>query len=509
MKISSINPTLPQIGAQTWDLNTPLGTIINAVNQNSIEAGLDNRIVVTDPTYGAKNDGIVLNDLSVTSGSTTITSAVAPFVSTAVDAGKLVYWRVGTGTAYGTIASITDTKTAVLTSPASASSLVDGGPNTNAVFGTDNTTALNAAFTAAQAAQIAAGSLRVEQTPGVEVHFPAGVYVTKALNVMKGQGIVVSGDGMHNTYIASGDDNPWFQLDVLNQYYAYSGAATYWQFQDLQFINPCHRNGSSNGNRRGIAIQDNGSGNVLALRCKFVGLRYGFASPTASDFSKFQNCYWYLCDVGSYMGLGAQQLDFLACDWALCNEGAVFEGSPQWHIGSGSSFEDNVISSVTIEGKTSGTSRFGAPVDLGGAYYSGTMVIDGGGWFETNSGGNGALTPRQIWIKGDGPFGKPFQGLTVRDMLFVAGGSQVNGGTNTFLEFQTTRGDSQLSATLDHLSVSDPVFVNSLVRNSGSASTVTVAQLFCTFPSQVAETQGNVTLRAQRRNGTMTGFTLS
>ncbi|GAA4753268.1 hypothetical protein GCM10025783_27700 [Amnibacterium soli] len=445
---------------------------------------------VTDPAYGAMGDGVLLGDLVVQAGSPVVDSATGPFTSTEKDRGKTVVWRTAAdGVGTGVIATVSSRTRAVLQAPASAASRSDGGPNTNGAVGTDNTKALNAAFAAAQAAAAAVAPERRQQVTTVQVHVPRGAFLFTTLQPFTQAGVSVTGEGRFSSLLVSAATGPWLQLAAFQAGTdLYGGTATDWTFEDLHFINPAYRNGSSEGHRTGRAIQDNGSGGVRISGCTFTGLEAGFCGAYGSDFTTIRDSYFYLCDTGYYLGPGSQQLEISKTDASQCREGAVFEGAPQWHIGGASSFEDPSVSAVTIVGPTSGTTRYGLPVDAPGAFYSGTFVIDGGTWFETNSGGNGRLTPRLMWMHGDGPFGVPTQGLVVRDAYVVAGGQQQPDGRATFIEYASAR-TSPEPVVVDGLTIGG-TFLNSVFRMSGEASTSTPRLMGVRRPDEVALTQG-------------------
>lgn len=430
---------------------------------------------VLDPTsapFGARGDGVVLGDLVTQAGSTTVSSLTAPFTSTEVDRGKLVVWRGTDGrTAAGTVDSVRSPEEAVLRAPASSSSRRDGGPNTNGAVGTDNTEAFNRAFASAQAAASRALPERRRRVPAVQVRLPRGVFLFSALEPFERAGVSLVGEGRFSTVLASVSDGAWLQLSSFSAdpSDAFQGTAVDWTFQDLQFLNPAFGNTSSEGRRGGRAIQDNGSGGTRVLSCAFYGLAYGFCGAHGSDFSEIRESTFDNCDVGYYFGPGSQQLEITKTDAATCREGAVFEGAPHWHIGGGSSFEDPTVAAITIEAKDSGRTRLGVPVDLRGAFYSGKFLIDQATWFETNSGNNGRLCPRMIWVRGDGPFGAPVEGVVVRDAYVIAGGAQLSGGDRAFLELDTAR-DSPEPVVIEDLVMGGNA-LNAVFRMSGTAET--------------------------------------
>lgn len=114
---------------------------------------------VQDAAYGAKGDGRVFRDAGVTSSSTTITSASAAF--TGADVGRtIVIELTSTSRQITTIASVTNGTTAVLTSAATGSAT-----NSTVYLGTNDTTAIQAAITAAYNAS------------GGTVYIPTGLYI--------------------------------------------------------------------------------------------------------------------------------------------------------------------------------------------------------------------------------------------------------------------------------------------------------------------------------------------
>ena len=392
----------------------------------------------------------------------------------------------------------------MLRSAATASSQRDGGPNTNAAIGTDNTAALNKAFRSAQAAASSVASERRRQVPTVEVHLPRGVFLLRALDPFEQAGVTVSGEGRFTTLLASVEAGAWMQLSPFdpNPSDGFQGTAFDWTFRDLQFLNPAFGNTSSEGNRTGRAVQDNGSGGVRIISCSFSGLSYGFCGAHGSDFSEIRESTFSNCDVGYYFGPGSQQLEITKTDASQCREGAVFEGAPHWHIGGASSFEDPSVSAITIEAQASGRTRLGVPVEIGGAFYSGKFLIDQAAWFETNSGGNGRTCPRMIWVRGDSPFEVPVEGLVVRDAYVIAGGTQVPDAGHAFLELDTARA-SQEAVVIEDLVMGGEYF-NAVFRNSGTADTSSPRLIGVNVPDAVALTQGPAAgAKIQLRDGSL------
>lgn len=433
--------------------------------------------LVRPETYGAKNDGVFLTELVVTQGSANVSSSNAPFTSG--DVGKLLVWRVGQG-GYGSgkIASVQSSTQATLTAAAASSAQADSGPNGCGAVGTDNTAAFNTMFSALGSVQLAGGTWRHPFTPGYEVRLGRGSYLFGApLNPLSLWNTTIRGEGPWATFLLIGAPGTLIQLDTFNKDtgYAFPGNVLNWRFIDFQVVNPCTANGSSGGNattasaRQTSGIQDNGNGSVLVENVFFWGLKYGYAAAYGGDFTRYMGCYHNNCDVGSYFGPGTQQLSIINCDWSQCREGLVLEGVQNWHAGNNCHWQDPIVSGVTIEGKPQGQkTRFGVASDVGGgAWYSGNMVIDGAPWFESNSGNNGQVCPRMIWVNGDGPYGPAFSGLVVRDALLISGGQQQSGGTVSFIELNSGQIDPQ-PVVIDALNIGGS-FVNYVFNYTGGA----------------------------------------
>jgi hypothetical protein len=136
--------------------------------------------------YGATGNGNLVADGAISSGSHSLTSSTANFSS--ADIGKLVVvFGAGSGGANlaTTISSVTNSTTVVLT--ASAGTTVSGAV---VRWGTDDTSAINSAITAAA-------------TSGGTVFFPQGVYcVGSAINTVPGA-VWLQGTGFDATYPSS------------------------------------------------------------------------------------------------------------------------------------------------------------------------------------------------------------------------------------------------------------------------------------------------------------------
>lgn len=173
-------------GAAVLSVGTTAGTVA---------AGDDSRFTsaqpwvfdVTAPAYGAVGDGQVVGDGAMSSGSAVLTSATAAWPTTVVGKAISVKGAAATGvtTLVTTVASRQST-TQVTLSAANAS----GGALTGAIviWGTDDTAAIQAATTAAEA-YLTAGSTYAQ------VYFPPRPYIVAGAlnNTQSGNGQIVFG----------------------------------------------------------------------------------------------------------------------------------------------------------------------------------------------------------------------------------------------------------------------------------------------------------------------------
>jgi hypothetical protein len=172
---SAIRKFSPQRISQAITALAPKGTTLNVKN------------------YGAKGDSRKVTDAVLSNNSTTVTSATANF--TAADVGKTI-WGVETASkvlrlSVRTIASVTNSTTIVVSGSGTGIGAYTG---IHLVFGTNDTTAILAAVTAAKAMQ-----------PRALVEVPSGGYIfdkllfdfTESASTQKAAGII--GHGTANT----------------------------------------------------------------------------------------------------------------------------------------------------------------------------------------------------------------------------------------------------------------------------------------------------------------------
>jgi hypothetical protein len=180
-------------------------TLVGNISAGSGKSGSELLIGIPDTPemWGAKGDGIALRDAAITSGTNVLSSASRAF--TAADVGKLVVvWGAAAnvtsaegesvpGTLASSIASISGSN-AVLA--ANAAVTVTGA---TAIFGTDDTAALNACYLAnAAAVPEVGGGTAGDAGPGLVRHRSARYCISGEV-VIPGQGDII-GTGIRNTH---------------------------------------------------------------------------------------------------------------------------------------------------------------------------------------------------------------------------------------------------------------------------------------------------------------------
>lgn len=162
---SSYNDVTTAANANEFLLN--VGGTSKSINWESLQqiSGIDQSVVFNVKQYGAKGDGILLFDGTITTGTDDFTSASATFTS--ADVGKVITIRGGGGSNIDlttTISAYVDAHSVTLTDNASATVSSD-----NFTYGTDDTTALRAAMTA----------IGTNSTIGksATLFFPEGTYI--------------------------------------------------------------------------------------------------------------------------------------------------------------------------------------------------------------------------------------------------------------------------------------------------------------------------------------------
>jgi hypothetical protein len=166
---------------------------LSAANQGQ---GILDWINVQASPYNATGDGQLVTNAAMASGSTTLTSASGKFAAGDVGKTIIVY---GAGASGGilatTITAYNSTGSVTLAAANVAGTNVSG---LSAIWGTDDTAALQAAISAAEA--LAAGY--EPQTLAAVVYLPFGIYVTQTLSVTSA--FRLTGDGPGSLLVTGG-----------------------------------------------------------------------------------------------------------------------------------------------------------------------------------------------------------------------------------------------------------------------------------------------------------------
>lgn len=433
--------------------------------------GLD-PIIVTDAVYGARGDAVEFTDATISAGSKICTSASNKFTADMVD--KVIIIRAGTGQApmVTTVESFQNAGQITLSDPAITNAAISGGPNINAIIGTDNSAAFADAFAAAAAKSAAASSHTKRYQTVAQVYVPAGTYLTiTGVPALQEPGISMVGAGPNATRVWHCGADAFLQMGTYTPTpaWAWAGTASRLRVGHLTLHSPLYD--GKEGSRVGIGIQDNGCGNLHVNDVVISGFKYGIYGAYGSDFSTFgPNLYVRYCDVGMYLGPGSQQILMHSVDITMCLEGLVNEGAPQGAM-IGCFFEDNKVSDITYDGVGSGTTRSGVPWNLPGGNHFGAWSHTGC-WFESGSSGVDRNNDHHIWIKSTVHNWVGWRGLAFRDCLLISGGrAQVVDGTNSFI---TDEGQQSANPLIDNFTIVGKS-INGIYRYTGAAGTSDVA----------------------------------
>ena len=170
------------------------GSAVSLVTPVTIANGgtaVDEDSVYNVRAYGAAGDGKYVSDAAITSSSATLTSASGLFASGDVGKQVIVYGAGASGAHLGNATITGYTSPTQVTISASASTTVSGAI---AVWGTNDTTAIQSAITAGGSA----GS----------IYLPAGIYVTKGGFGNNLNGCRIYGDGGGSVGTASRRSHP-------------------------------------------------------------------------------------------------------------------------------------------------------------------------------------------------------------------------------------------------------------------------------------------------------------
>jgi hypothetical protein len=447
--------------------------------------------------HGAVGDGVALTDAVTVAGSPILTSASGLFTPDMV--GKAVVVMLGqttsgNGTLVTTVASFQSPTQITMAAAAGRVSPIVGGPNVNAVVGTDNSAAFAAAF--AEAAAVASltpgsstyGGWNKRHSVVKPVFVPGGAYLTlTGVPTLKERGHALFGESLQSTLIWHVGEGPFLEMGEFDAAAAgadlYYGTASNLKVSNLSLAAPIYM-GNFPTLRNGIGVQDNGSGNLSLDHVTLYGFKYGIFATCGSDFTEIGGLVTIeSCNVGAYFGPGSQQVVLKGIAFGNTQESLVLEGTPHGTV-VGCTFTRSAIADVTFEGATSGTTRGGLPYNVKGAVYLGPWAFYNT-WFESFFSGTFESGPQHVWIKSakspaEGNYG--WQGLSFRDCLLVSGGTQVAGGTRAFIHDQGVSSSDPLISNLVVLGKR----INGIYRYSGPDSTFSpVLDYYAYYPNDI------------------------
>ena len=453
--------------------------------------GYSDQVVVSD--HGAVGDAVAITDAVTAAGSAVVTSASNRFTADMVGktimvlAANLDYSSLVT-----TVASYQSPGQITMAVAAGRVSPVWGGPNVNAIVGTDNSAAFAAAFAAA-AAEPAAESANTKAFSTVKpVYVPPGNYFTlTGVPTLQERGHSLVGDGYSSTQIWHCGSGPFLEMGEFNATPAnpWYGNASGLKVAYLTLAAPVFA-GPVPDRRVGIGIQDNGSGDLYLDHVWMYGFNYGVFATAGSDFTRIgPNARIANCNVGVYFGPASEQILVQGAEFSRNGEGIVIEGAPQGAL-VGCAFGGSLTADITYEGAASGLTRAGMPYNMFAATYFGSWA-NVGCWFESfdPSGAQAGqpVNPQHIWIKSKA-YAQGWRGISFRDCILVSGGEQVAAGTNSFINDEGLKSANPVIANLTVLGKR----INSVYRYSGPDSTFSavLSNYYGNYPSDVTPFMG-------------------
>lgn len=459
------------------DIDSTLSAEAAATAKAAMNA--DSAIDIRD--HGAIGDAVAITDAVTAIGSAVLTSASNLFTASMVGKTVVVLGAAaGAETLVTTVASYQSAGQVTLATTAGAVAIVRGGPNVNAIIGTDNSAAFASAFDeAAELADTVAGSttyglynkLQVAVKP---VYVAPGSYLAlTGIPTLQERGHALFGESTQGSLVWYCGEGPFLEMGTFDATTAnsnvYYGTSSNLRVSDLTLCAPIYVGAEDTAKRVGIGIQDNGSGHLDVNRVWMYGFDYGIYATSASDFSEISGSAIISCNIGVYLGPGSQQFVAKGVMFYNNDQGLIVEGSPQGTV-VGCSFVANTTADVTFDGVISGNlTRAGLSHNAGGAgEYFGPWAFYNT-WFE--SFGTRPGPPQHIWIKSakrpeDGvPAG--WQGLSFSDCILISGGTQVGAATTAFINDAGVKAANPLVTNL----VIQGKYINCVYRYSGADST--------------------------------------
>ena len=233
---------------------------------------------------------------------------------------------------------------------------------------------------------------------------------------------------------------------------------------------------ASTGTRTRVALQDNGCGSVKLRNVKIEGFKIGFNGIYGSDFSTIIDCEIIRCDIGTYLGPGAQQVHIQRVNYSLNRESIVMERADQGSI-ENCWFTDGYVADIVVEANS--TLRTSINPLLGGTGTDLSWEVRNC-WFETGAGWNtNADLQYHIVTRGD----LNLKGLKVINACLISGMTgmttkdsakkysfwRIEKGTDLVLENLFIAGE-RIDCAVDNASGSSPRFIQKNTRTEDGYS---------------------------------------
>lgn len=308
---------------------------------------------------------------------------------------------------------------------------VQVGPGVNGDFGTaDRTTELQSAITRASAAIVGPKfPSRALNRPTVTL--PPGEFrITSSLTGIV-SGLRIRGAGKFSTtiYFDNATDTAAFELGTpaasVTDVFSPPGSVQDIEFHDLsirRWPGATPSNTGVAGSRTGHGIRQTGGGGLRLYNCAFSGFKYGVNSVCGGDFNEVHNTDFEYCDVGQYIGPGAQQIVTEKANYYRCVEGLVLDRVASICM-LGPIFNSEQTAGLVIESVTDTSTRQLSSFSISGTSLQQTITLIGP-WFEGGAGGATSDIPTHF-VKFNLATAETARGLAIRDArVFALSGSK-------------------------------------------------------------------------------------
>jgi len=240
------------------------------------------------------------------------------------------------------------------------------------------------------------GSNRCLRAPKIIIDPGVFAFDSSARFVIDFPGFTLGGAGKYASMLLYNGSNALFDIGAFSTTPSdvFGGIAGNYELTDIAIFNPLYLDPSNHGNRIGQAIRDSGCGSGVLRGLRIGGFAYGLNFAYGSDFTRTDDCYIELCDVGTYHGPGGQQQLHTNTVTYLCRESHVIDRPGQvvfdMPVDVGPKVASFVFEAPT-HGATTGSTRQLSSFPVSGTFGAGQIKLRDA-WFESNPGNLGAST---------------------------------------------------------------------------------------------------------------------